>query len=81
MARKNNAIILSKLGSLLDMLEARAIVSIYVANDAGEESLLTDHYTVYQVYDVPYYEKLKYYDVIGFSVALNAISIVIKKGV
>lgn len=82
MARKNNAFISSTLGDLLNMMDARALVDIYVRKEDGEEMALAHQYKVYEAYELPYYSKLQLYKVVGFSVYLGKnVSILVKEGV
>ena len=71
-----NVFIRTTLGSLLNVLDARTIVSIYGGRN-DEERLLLNQYHVYEVLMYDGYEELKNCNVCGISVNLSITTILI----
>ena len=74
----NNAIITSRLKDLLDVMDARATVNIFVERDGAQESV--KYLKVYEFISEPeLMRKYGKYEVVGLSVALSITSILIKE--
>lgn len=76
----NNAIIRSKLGSLLDVMEARTHISIFENKD-GESINICDQIMVFEAYNMGKWTTYKWYDVVGIAVTLGITNIFVEKGV
>ena len=79
----NNAHINGRLIDLLNVLDARAVVSIFKLNDKGEQILLQNCVPVYQLLanfnEDGYTRDFRRFEVVGLNVGLTT-NILIKKG-
>ena len=75
----NNAIIRSKLGALLDVMEARTHISIFENKD-GESINICDQIMVFEAYNMEKWISYKWYDVVGIAVTLGVTTILVEKG-
>ena len=80
---ENNAHINGRLIDLLNVLDARAVVSIFKLNDKGEQILLQNCVPVYQLLanfnEDGYTRDFRRFEVVGLNVGLTT-DILIKKG-
>lgn len=75
----NNAIIRAKLGALLDVMEARTHISIFLSKD-GESINICDQIMVFEAYNMEKWTTYKWFDVVGIAVTLGVTTILVEKG-
>lgn len=76
----NNAIINARLKDMLNVLDARATVNIYVENRLFEKQTSVKYSQVYEILaDKDFIEEFGDYDVIGFISVINTTNILIKE--
>lgn len=76
---KNNAIIKATLGDLLDILDARTIVYIYLKRSDNTQEILRPSAKVYEILNSVIYDKYRNYDVIGINKNIHSTSILIEE--
>lgn len=76
---KNNAIIKANLGDLLDILDARTIVYIYLKRSDNTQEILRPSAKVYEILNSAIYDKYRNYDVIGINKNIHSTSILIEE--
>ena len=76
---KNNAIIKATLGDLLDILDARTIVYIYLKRSDNTQEILRPSAKVYEILNSAIYDKYRNYDVIGINKNIHSTSILIEE--
>ena len=74
-----NATILTKLEALLDVMDARANVDIFIQLKDGKEGLLRSNKIYNLISDPEFIGKYGSYKVIGLSIALGVASILIEE--
>lgn len=75
----NNAIIKATLGDLLDILDARTIVYIYLKRRDKTHEILRPSAKVYEILNSVIYDKYRNYDVIGINKSIHSTSILIEE--
>lgn len=76
---KNNAIIKATFGDLLDILDARTIVYIYLKRRDKTQEILRPSAKVYEILNSVIYNKYRNYDVIGINKNIHSTSILIEE--
>lgn len=76
---KNNAIILTTLGGLLECLDTKKIVYIYLKRDKTEVCLKAQKLVYEILVDKTFIKKYEKYKVVGLNQALGSISLMIEE--